>query len=96
MSWSDIKTNINNLPPAQRQIAEYMINHKSESIFMTALQLGKNAGSSEASAIRLASTLGYSSFPEFIKSLQNEAKGQLSTIGRFQTHKLQVQTGGLV
>ncbi len=96
MSWSDVKTNINNLPPAQRHIAEYMLNHKSESIFMTALQLGRNAGSSEASAIRLASTLGYASFPEFIKSLQNEAKGQLSTIGRFQTHKLQVQTGGLV
>ncbi len=96
MSWIDVKNNVKDLPPAQKQIAEYMLEHKSESIFMTARQLGENAGSSEASAIRLASTLGHANFPDFIKSLQNEAKGQLSTIGRFQTHKLQTQTGGLV
>ncbi len=96
MSWINIKNNLDNLPPAQRNIAIYMLENQSESIFMTALQLGRNAGSSEASAIRLAATLGYQSFPDFIKSLQEEAKDQLSTLARLQTHKLQSQTGGLV
>lgn len=96
MGWRNIENNLSILPPAQRKIAEYMLENKLESIFLTALQIGKNAGSSEASAIRLASNLGFSSFPEFIKSLQEEAKDQLSTIGRLQMHKLKPQTGGMV
>ncbi|NLD05835.1 MAG: MurR/RpiR family transcriptional regulator [Synergistaceae bacterium] len=96
MGWRNIENNLSILPPAQRKIAEYMLENKLESIFLTALQIGKNAGSSEASAIRLASNLGFSSFPEFIKSLQEEAKNQLSTLGRLQMHKLKPQTGGMV
>lgn len=96
MGWRNIENNLSILPPAQRKIAEYMLENKLESIFLTALQIGKNAGSSEASAIRLASNLGFSSFPEFIKSLQEEAKDQLSTLGRLQMHKLKPQTGGMV
>jgi len=96
MGWENIENNLGSLPPAQRKIAEYMLKNKLESIFLTALQLGKNAGSSEASVIRMASNLGFSSFPDFIKSLQEEAKDQLSTLGRLQTHRLQSQTGGLI
>ena len=96
MGWRNVENNLTSLPPAQRKIAEYMLKNKLESIFLTALQLGKNAGSSEASVIRMASNLGFSSFPDFIKSLQEEAKDQLSTLGRLQTHKLQPQTGGLI
>lgn len=96
MGWRNVENNLSSLPPAQRKIAEYMLKNKLESIFLTALQLGKNAGSSEASVIRMASNLGFASFPDFIKSLQEEAKDQLSTLGRLQTHKLQPQTGGLI
>ena len=96
LGWRNVENNLGSLPPAQRKIAEYMLKNKLESIFLTALQLGKNAGSSEASVIRMASNLGFSSFPDFIKSLQEEAKDQLSTLGRLQTHKLQPQTGGLI
>ena len=96
MGWKNIGNNLEDLPPAQKKIAEYMLKNRLESIFLTALQLGKNAGSSEASVIRMASSLGFSSFPDFIKSLQEEAKDQLSTLGRLQTHKLQPQTGGLI
>ena len=96
MGWRNVENNLSSLPPAQRKIAEYMLKNKLESIFLTALQLGKNAGSSEASVIRMASNLGFSSFPDFIKSLQEEAKDQLSTLGRLQMHKLKPQTGGMV
>ena len=84
------------LPSAQKNIASYMLSNKEKSIFMTAAELGYNAGSSEASAIRLASTLGYANFPDFIKSLQLEAQSQLSTIGRLQLHKLLPDEGGYV
>ena len=51
MGWRNVENNLGSLPPAQRKIAEYMLKNKLESIFLTALQLGKNAGSSEASNI---------------------------------------------
>lgn len=73
-----------------------MLLNKEKSIFMTAAELGYNAGSSEASAIRLAATLGYANFPDFIKSLQQEAQSQLSTLGRLQLHKMLPGEGGYV
>ncbi len=79
---------MNSLPPAQRSIALYMLSNREKSIFMTAAELAHSSGSSEASAVRLASTLGYDSFPNFIKSLQREAQRQLSTIGRLQLHDI--------
>lgn len=63
---------------------------------MTALELGRSAGSSEATAVRLAATLGYDSFPNFIKSLQQEAQQQLSTLGRLQLHNIPPRKGSYV
>ena len=96
LSWQKIMEHLETLPSAQKNIASYMLSNKEKSIFMTAAELGYNAGSSEASAIRLASTLGYANFPDFIKSLQLEAQSQLSTIGRLQLHKLLPDEGGYV
>lgn len=96
LSWQKIKDNLDNLPAAQKNVAYYMLRNREKSIFMTAAELGQNSGSSEASAIRLAGTLGYANFPDFIKSLQQEAQDQLSTLGRLQLHKLIPYEGGYV
>ncbi len=73
-----------------------MLCNREKSIFMTAAELGRNSGSSEASVVRLAVTLGYDNFPNFIKSLQKEAQKQLSTIGRLQLHNIPSERGGYV
>jgi len=96
LSWQKINENLDNLPSAQKNVASYMLMNKEKSIFMTAAELGHNSGSSEASAIRLATTLGYANFPDFIKSLQLEAQEQLTTMERLQHHKLIPYKGGYV
>ncbi|MFR5880312.1 MAG: MurR/RpiR family transcriptional regulator [Cloacibacillus evryensis] len=86
MSWQKITEHLETLPSAQKNVASYMLLNKEKSIFMTAAELGYNAGSSEASAIRLAATLGYANFPDFIKSLQQGTKPAIA-LGRLQLHR---------
>lgn len=61
---------------------------------MTAAELGRSSGTSEATAVRLATTLGYPNFPNFIKSLQKEAQRQLSTIERLKLHNIPPSQSG--
>jgi len=73
-----------------------MLENLSESLFMTAQELGAMSQTSEATAIRLATTLGFPGFPEFKEALQKEAKDQLSTFGRLTEHRAkQEQANGI-
>jgi DNA-binding MurR/RpiR family transcriptional regulator len=76
-----------NLPRAQRKVAAYMLENPSEALFMTSQQLGESSGTSEATVVRLAVTLGFEGFPQFKEALQGEAKDQLSTFGRLREHR---------
>ena len=87
---------MDNLPRAQRKAAAYMLEKPSEALFMTTQQLGKSSGTSEATVVRLAVTLGFEGFPEFKEALQHEAKDQLSTFGRLQEHRTRVSTKNLL
>lgn len=87
MSWDVIKKNLDNLPRAQKKIALFMLDNQATSIFMTAAELGEQASASETSAIRLADTLGYANFPDFLKDLREEASDQLSTLQRLRSHR---------
>lgn len=96
MIWEKMESRKDGLPRAQKIVAEYMLANPSESLFMTSYQLATKSGTSEATVIRLAGTLGFDGFPEFKEALQDEAKDRLSTFGRLQQHRLRVHTGNLL
>jgi DNA-binding MurR/RpiR family transcriptional regulator len=87
MIWNRVRVEMENLPRAQRKVAAYMLENPSEALFMTSQQLGRSSGTSEATVVRLAVTLGFEGFPEFKEALQGEAKDQLSTFGRLREHR---------
>lgn len=87
MIWEQLKEKINDLSRAQRLAARYMLENPSESLFMTAQQIGVKSDTSEATVFRLATALGFPGFPEFKEALQREAKNQLSTFGRLAEHR---------
>lgn len=87
MIWEQLKEKINDLSRAQRLAARYMLDNPSESLFMTAQQIGIKSNTSEATVFRLATALGFPGFPEFKEALQKEAKNQLSTFGRLAEHR---------
>lgn len=52
------------LPPSERKIAEYILEHPEKAITMTALELGKESQTSSAAVIRLCKSLNLTGFQE--------------------------------
>ncbi|MDR2527751.1 MAG: MurR/RpiR family transcriptional regulator [Synergistaceae bacterium] len=96
MIWNRLRLEMENLPRAQKRVAEYMLENPSEALFMTSQQLGEFSETSEATVVRLAVTLGFNGFPAFKEALQGEAKDQLSTFGRLQEHRAKARANSLL
>lgn len=76
-----IAQKMDHLSKGQKRIALLICERTDEACFMTAAQIGKNAGVSESTVVRFACELGYKGFPELQKDLQRIA---LSRIGAAQ------------
>jgi DNA-binding MurR/RpiR family transcriptional regulator len=59
-----IKECFSSLSPGQKRVAEYVKGHMDEGALHTAYQIGKKAGVSETTVIRLAYALGFSGFSD--------------------------------
>jgi DNA-binding MurR/RpiR family transcriptional regulator len=68
----------------QKKVAQYVLTHTEEVAFLTAAQLGKNVGVSEATVVRFASLLGYDGFPDFQTHIQNMMRQDITTITRLE------------
>lgn len=58
------------LSPAQRRIAQYMLDNLPESVFLSSVELAERAGVSQPSVTRFATALGFSGYPDLRKKLQ--------------------------
>lgn len=71
-----LKTMINELPKAEKRIAERILEEPEEIVHMTATELGKNANSSAATVIRLSKRLKISSFTELKILISREVESE--------------------
>ncbi|MFI2347835.1 MurR/RpiR family transcriptional regulator [Streptomyces sp. NPDC019443] len=67
------------LSPAQRRIAQYLVDHLTEAAFLSITELAERVGVSQPSVTRFASSLGFSGFPALREALQPIA---LSAVAR--------------
>ncbi|MGW7368647.1 MurR/RpiR family transcriptional regulator [Streptomyces sp. NPDC054841] len=58
------------LSPAQRRIAQYIIDHLTEAAFLSITDLADRVGVSQPSVTRFASSVGFSGFPALREALQ--------------------------
>ncbi|MDJ0463968.1 MurR/RpiR family transcriptional regulator [Streptomyces sp. H27-C3] len=58
------------LSPAQRRIAQYLVDHLTEAAFLSITDLAERVGVSQPSVTRFASSLGFSGFPALREALQ--------------------------
>lgn len=77
-----IKENFPSLSPGQKKVAEYISGHMDEGALHTAFQIGKKAGVSETTVIRLAYALGFAGFSDLQEKVR---KDWLETKQAFQT-----------
>src|SRR5579864_8381734 len=66
-----IKQSLSKMSPRLRQVAEYVLAHYDRASFLSAAQLGHEAGVSEATVVRFAMTLGYPGYARFQDVLQD-------------------------
>ncbi len=90
---TDIISRINelysNMSKGHKRIAQYIIEHYDQAVFMTAAKLGSELGISESTVVRFAAGIGYEGYPEFQKALEEWVKGQLNSV-----QKMGVKYGG--
>jgi DNA-binding MurR/RpiR family transcriptional regulator len=77
-----IKESYSSLSPGQKKVAEYIKGHMDEGALHTAYQIGKKAGVSETTVIRLAYALGFSGFSDLQEKVRRD---WLETKQAFQT-----------
>lgn len=81
---TDIISRINelysNMSKGHKRIAQFILDHYDQAVFMTAAKLGAELGISESTVVRFAAGIGYEGYPEFQKALEEWVKGQLNSV----------------
>lgn len=79
-----IRQKMSDMSKGQKKIAGYILENYEKAAFLTAMQLGKQAGVSESTVVRFAFILGFSGYPTFQKKLEEVVKEKLYSIERIQ------------
>ncbi|MBR1737366.1 MAG: MurR/RpiR family transcriptional regulator [Firmicutes bacterium] len=72
------------LSKGQKRIADFLINHYDEAVYLTAAKLGETTGVSESTVVRFAIELGYDGYPKLQKSLEELVKSRLTASQRIK------------
>ncbi|MBE5866453.1 MAG: MurR/RpiR family transcriptional regulator [Lachnospiraceae bacterium] len=70
---------------SHKAIADYILEHFDQAVFMTAAKLGELLGISESTVVRFASGIGYDGYPQMQKALEECVKGRLNNIQRIDS-----------
>lgn len=85
-----LETHAADLPPAQRQVAEVVLGDPGAAAFATVAEVGRRAGTSGATVVRMAERLGYDGWV----GLQTEARADLGDRLRPATERIREPTKG--
>ncbi len=80
------------LSKGQRRIADFLLTSHDEAAFLTAADLARRVGVSEATIVRFAVAIGYEGFPALRRQLQELYRNQATPAVRLQ-HKLAELSG---
>jgi DNA-binding MurR/RpiR family transcriptional regulator len=72
------------LSPKYGVLADYVLREPDRVAFMTAAELARVVGVSEATVIRFAASLSFSGYPEFQREFQRMLRDELTTVRRMQ------------
>ncbi len=79
-----LNANYTSMSKSHKKIADFIINHYDQAVFMTAAKLGAGLEVSESTVVRFAMALGYSGYPEFQKDLEECVKLKLSAVQKME------------
>ena len=77
------------IPPTQRRVARYLMDHPSEGAFLSSIELAARAKVSQATVTRLAASVGFKGFSDLQKRLRTMALNPHGTAQAKGRNKLQ-------
>ncbi len=78
-----ITANVGRMSPAERIVAEYLRDHGRYAIFATADQIGTATGTSDATVVRTAKSLGFAGLLELRRALASEVVVETNAVRNF-------------
>jgi DNA-binding MurR/RpiR family transcriptional regulator len=81
---SQIEEAMPRMSKGQKAIARFILTHYEQAAYITAARIGREAGVSESTVVRFAMELGFTGYPHFQKTLQEELKGRLTSVQRMR------------
>lgn len=88
--------NMDKLSKSQRSIADFIEGSFEKAAFMTAGKLAAVVGVSEATVVRFAQELGYGSYPEMRRALQDLVRGRLTSVQRIAVARELTEGGDIL
>lgn len=77
-----IEERYDKMSKSQKVIADYILEHFDQAVFMTAAKLGETLGISESTVVRFAAGIDYEGYPQLQKALEECVKGKLNNVQR--------------
>lgn len=77
-----INEKFDKMSKSHKAVANFILEHYDQAVFMTAARLGEELGISESTVVRFATGIGCSGFPEFLKALEECVKNKLNNVQR--------------
>ncbi|MDE3090131.1 MAG: MurR/RpiR family transcriptional regulator [Chloroflexota bacterium] len=81
------------LTKSEQQIASYLLTNHDEAAFVPAAELAKRLDVSEATIVRFAKAVGYDSFPELRRVLQEIFRARVTPASRLQRKLADLKSG---
>ena len=78
--FTRIKEHYAKMSKGHKAIADYILEHFDQAVFMTAARLGETLGISESTVVRFAAGIGYDGYPKFQRALEGCVQGKLNDI----------------
>ncbi len=82
--FSKIREGTLNFSPKNKALANYVVNNYQRVAFMTARKLAQRCEVSESTVIRFVTSLGYTGYPDFLRTLQGIVNYELTAVERLE------------
>jgi DNA-binding MurR/RpiR family transcriptional regulator len=82
--FSRIREGTLNFSPKNRALANFVVQNYQRVAFMTARQLAQRCEVSESTVMRFVTSLGYTGFPDFLRTLQGIVNYELTAVERLE------------
>lgn len=75
------------MSPSFRKVADYLLEHYRDAVFLPASRVAMQADVSESVVVRFAAALGYTGYPEMLRAMQRIVKSELAPSSRLEAEE---------